>query len=262
MTGLSEPGLPLIQRLALAAGVERASANGYKTRTSALREVYGAALSPDAQTAERAADSSESSIPVFRAHTWLVLAGLLRRIPDDALLRQLADGGGGEGEFGTARVALAEAAGDVLARSRQADLDDEFHDLFIGIGRGELVPYASWYRTGFLMDRPLVALRRDLALLGLERDASVREPEDHAAALAEVMALLADAAAGQDASTQRLFFCEHIDPWMPSFFADLQTAANADFYRPVGRLGAAFIDLERDWLAAGEQPAHVEEMKS
>lgn len=217
----------------------------------------------DAQIADPAVDSSDSTIPVFRSQGWLVLASLLRRTPDDDLLQRLADAGSrAQGEMGAAQSALAEAAADVLARGRQDTVDDEFHDLFIGIGRGELVPYGSWYRTGFLMDRPLVALRRDLALLGLERDRSVAEPEDHIAALAEVMALLADPAEGQDLSTQRLFFSEHIDPWIPSFFTDLQGAKSADFYRPVGRLGAAFLDLERDWLAAGKPSAPVGEAKS
>jgi TorA maturation chaperone TorD len=193
------------------------------------------------------------AVPVFRSVTWFALAATLRNTPDPALLAHLIDTGSGTvddgaepGELGQAWSAVATAAG----RVEHGPLDDEFHDLFIGIGRGELVPYASWYRTGFLMDRPLVALRRDLALLGFERQHSVREPEDHAAAIAEVMGLLADPAEGQDESTQRLFFSEHIDSWMPDFFADMQTAQSADFYRAVGRLGAAFVEFERGWLGA------------
>lgn len=151
-----------------------------------------------------------------------------------------------DGPLGAAWADLGDAARVI----EPEPLDDEFHDLFIGVGRGELVPYASWYRTGFLMDRPLVALRRDLALLGFERNASVSEPEDHAAALAETMGLLADPVEGQDDSTQRLFFSEHIDSWMPDFFADLQSARKADFYRVVGRVGAAFVEFERGWLGA------------
>lgn len=197
------------------------------------------------------ASPARSAVPAFRSTSWLILAGLLRHTPDRGLLDKAAGmavtaGGSDEGALGAAWSALANAAETV----EFGPLDDEFHDLFIGIGRGELVPYASWYRTGFLMDRPLVALRRDLTLLGFERQTRVSEPEDHAAAIAEVMSLLADPQEGQDDSTQRLFFSEHVDSWMPDFFADLQTAKSADFYRVVGRLGAAFVEFERGWLGA------------
>lgn len=189
--------------------------------------------------------------PAFRATSWLILGALLRHIPDRSLLARTADmamalDASADGPLGAAWADLGDAARVI----EPEPLDDEFHDLFIGVGRGELVPYASWYRTGFLMDRPLVALRRDLALLGFERNASVSEPEDHAAALAETMGLLADPVEGQDDSTQRLFFSEHIDSWMPDFFADLQSARKADFYRVVGRVGAAFVEFERGWLGA------------
>ena len=201
----------------------------------------------------REAPPPGTSVPGFRSLTWLALAGALRHTPDSGVLAHLAQTGttavdkeSGPGELGEAWAALATAADHV----EYGPLDDEFHDLFIGIGRGELVPYASWYRTGFLMDRPLVALRRDLALLGFERQQSVREPEDHAAGIAEVMGLLADPAEGQDESTQCIFFSEHIDSWMPDLFADMQTAKTADFYRRVGRLGAAFVEFERGWLGA------------
>lgn len=214
-------------------------------------------MSLDAGAAEAAADSIETSVPAFRSRGWLLLAGLLRHIPDRALLEQVAASGAvasGDGELGAAWSELAEAAAARTDAASLEALDDEFHDLFIGLGRGEVVPYASFYRTGFLMDRPLVAVRRDLALLGFERQADVCEPEDHAGALAEVMGLLADPAEGQDESTQRLFFAEHIDSWIPHLFADLQAAKSADFYRVVGRLGAAFVEFERGWLGA-EEPA-------
>lgn len=195
-------------------------------------------------------------MPAFRSRAWLMLAGLFRQPPDATFLQRLAESGGAAGGDGVLATAWSELT-DAAAEARVEPLDDEFHDLFIGLGRGEVVPYGSWYRTGFLMDRPLVALRRDLALLGFERQPEVCEPEDHAAALAEVMGLLADPAKGQDESTQRLFFTEHIDSWMPQLFADLQVAKSAHFYRIVGRLGAAFVEFERGWLEAGPVPASV-----
>lgn len=209
----------------------------------------GVPVSFDAEPAAREAASSESHVAVFRSRAWLMLAALFRQPPDAVLLARVAEDArvvGGDGTLAHAWSELAAAA----SAARVDALDDEFHDLFIGLGRGEVVPYGSWYRTGFLMDRPLVALRRDLALLGFERDPEVREPEDHAGALAEVMGMLSDPAEGQDESTQRLFFSEHVDSWMPRLFADLQTANSADFYRAVGRLGVAFLDFERAWLQA------------
>lgn len=188
----------------------------------------------------------------LRCRTWTLLATLLRETPDAGVLERLAGVDAGDADSGDA---LAAAWAGLRAAARRADpepLDDEFHDLFIGLGRGELVPYGSWYRTGFLMDRPLVALRRDLQTLGFRRQETVCEPEDHAAALAEVMAMLADPQTGQDDSTQRLFFREHVDSWMPTLFADMQAARSADFYRAVGRLGEAFLDFERAWLQAAD----------
>jgi TorA maturation chaperone TorD len=188
----------------------------------------------------------------LRCRTWTLLATLLRETPDAGVLERLAAVDAGDADSGDP---LAAAWAGLRAAARRADpepLDDEFHDLFIGLGRGELVPYGSWYRTGFLMDRPLVALRRDLQTLGFQRQETVCEPEDHAAALAEVMAMLADPQTGQDDSTQRLFFREHVDSWMPTLFADMQAARSADFYRAVGRLGEAFLDFERAWLQAAD----------
>lgn len=188
----------------------------------------------------------------LRCRTWTLLATLLRDIPDASVLEGLAGlelaEPAPDDALGAAWAGLREAA----RRAEPEPVDDEFHDLFIGLGRGELVPYGSWYRTGFLMDRPLVALRRDLHTLGFRRQEAVCEPEDHAAALAEVMAMLADPDTGQDDSTQRLFFREHVDSWMPTLFADMQAAKSADFYRAVGRLGAAFLDFERAWLQAAD----------
>lgn len=197
---------------------------------------------------------SDAEANHLRARTWTLLATVLRNVPDAAVLESLSRLEAGDHHapgdaLSSAWAALAAAA----ERADPTSLDDEFHDLFIGLGRGELVPYGSWYRTGFLMDRPLVQLRRDLQALGFHRQTDVCEPEDNAAALAEVMGLLADPDTGQDEYTQQLFFREHIDSWMPTLFADMQTAPSADFYVAVGRLGVAFLDFERAWLEAIER---------
>ncbi len=124
-----------------------------------------------------------------RAGLYGLLAALLRDVPDEALLDRVnrLDAPAGRDAFALAWDGLRLAGAQVTA----AEVDDEYHRLFIGLGRGELVPYGSWYQTGFLMEQPLGALRRDLAALGFEREPGVHEPEDHVAALCEVMAQLA-----------------------------------------------------------------------
>jgi TorA maturation chaperone TorD len=144
------------------------------------------------------------------------------------------------------------AAWNVLRRAAErADVeavDDEYHDLFVGVGRGELIPYCSWYLTGFVMDKPLAVLRSDLAALGFERQDDVKEPEDHAAALLETMALIA-AAPEHGIDVQRRFFDRHVATWMRTFFADLQTADSARFYRAVGQFGDQFMAFEMQYLS-------------
>jgi TorA maturation chaperone TorD len=128
-----------------------------------------------------------------------------------------------------------------------AQIEDEYHSLFIGIGKGEVVPYGSWYLTGYLMEQPLSDLRDDLRALGFERSADTHEPEDHAAAIFEVFSvMIADASS---LAEQKRFFDSHMKTWLERFFADLGNARSADFYKPVAQLGAAFIKLELAYLS-------------
>jgi TorA maturation chaperone TorD len=182
-----------------------------------------------------------------RARLFALLGRLLVGGPDAGLLGRLA-ALGGEGPLGEAFRGLAEAA-------RAADPDSadrEFFDLFIGVGRGELMPFASYYLTGFLHERPLAELRQDLARLGIERAPGVAEPEDHIAFVCETYAgLLAGAFPALPAEAQA-FFARHMKPWAGRFFADLEAAEAARFYRAVGRLGRLAMDIES---AAAELPS-------
>ena len=186
----------------------------------------------------------ESSDQARRAAFYSLLAGLLRNAPDaDVLAYCLSlDTTDQKSELGAAVNTLVLAA----KHSDPQRLKEEFHDLFIGLGRGELVPYGSWYQTGFLMERPLGQLRADLAKLGFERSDDVHEPEDHIAALMEVMAMLIYEGAPQE--QQRLFFETHISPWAKDFMRDLSVAETATFYRSVARLGSAFVAIESQYL--------------
>lgn len=179
-----------------------------------------------------------------RADTYRLLALLLAAPPSAELLGLLQAIEPGSGPMAEPWEALRAAA-------RQADpqrLREEYQDLFIGLGRGELNPYASWYLTGFLMEKPLADLRRDLSGLGYGRRQEVSEPEDHIAALCEVMSLLIGERRLQFAAPQR-FFDAYIGNWAGRFFHDLEQAQSAGFYRVVGRLGTEFIGIEQQYFS-------------
>jgi TorA maturation chaperone TorD len=182
---------------------------------------------------------------VARAQEYALLAALLARPPDAALLKRLAKLESDGTPLGLAHRALAGAAVEKDA----AAVAREYFDLFIGVGRGELLPYGSYYLTGFLHERPLARLRADLAGLGIERVEGQCEPEDHAAILCEIMAGLVAGDFAVPVERQRHFFDRHLAPWMGRFFADLEAANGADFYRSVGAIGRLFIEIETQAFA-------------
>ena len=181
-----------------------------------------------------AVDAAFQEEQAYRSGAYGLLARLLRSPPDRGILEQVA--GFARIDSRKDEMALAMSMlGLAASTSRPEPVDDEFHALFIGIGRGELVPYGSWYLTGFLMERPLGILREDLAALGFHRQDGVSEPEDHAAALCEVMAILIGEGAPQE--VQAGFYCSHLADWLGRFFNDLSEARSAVVYRAVGRFG-------------------------
>ena len=179
-------------------------------------------------------------IDTARAQEYALLATLLARAPDAQLFLRLAGLQGDATPLGLAHVALAEAA----RRTTVERVEREYFDLFVGIGRGELLPYGSYYLSGFLYERPLARLRAALSRLGIERSAGHAEPEDHAATLCEIMAGLAGGSFSAPPQAQREFFEHHVAPWMGRFFTDLEQAQAADFYRAAGTLGRVFIQVE------------------
>ncbi|PWC84485.1 molecular chaperone TorD [Azospirillum sp. TSH100] len=183
---------------------------------------------------------------LFRAQVYALLARLLARAPDAAFLSALGELAGEGGEFGAALDRLADAA----RGSDPAAVEEEFTTLFIGVGGSERTPYGSFYLTGFLNEKPLAELRADMARLGIARADDVSEPEDHIAALCEMMAGLIggefapeeDGIVGLDG--QRTFFDRHVGSWAGRFFADLETSPSARFYRAVGAVGLGFLAVE------------------
>src|SRR6476661_298319 len=193
-------------------------------------------LRPDLYSERHPNGGGIEDVDAARAQEYTLLAALLARAPDQALLDRLATLRGDASPLGLAHVGLAEAA----SKASVEKIEREYFDLFIGLGRGELLPYGSYYLTGFLHERPLARLRETLARLGVERTAGQAEPEDHAAILCEIMAGLAGRRFAAPATAERELFEQHLSPWIGRFFADLEKAEGADFYRRVGTLGRVF----------------------
>ena len=180
----------------------------------------------------------------LRADMYNFMGLILSRPADQILLEQSAALSGDDSELGTAINALS----NVAALSKPAGVEREFNKLFIGLGRGELLPYASYYLTGFLNEKPLAILRRDMAAQGLVRAANVYEPEDNIASLMEMMGALIVGRFGAPAmlSEQKTFFNRHIGPWAGHFFSDLEAARNSVLYASVGAVGRVFVGIEAE----------------
>jgi len=203
-------------------------------------EVVGAQAGGRGVTPAAAMTADIDEVDAARGQEYALLSVLLARAPDRTLLDRLADLPGDSSPLGAVHASLAEAAG----RTTVERVEREYFDLFIGLGRGELLPYGSYYLSGFLHERPLARLRAHLARLGIERAEGQVEPEDHAAILCEVMARLANGELPAPSGADREVFEQHLSPWIGRFFADLERAEAADFYRPVGALGRVFMEIE------------------
>lgn len=195
-------------------------------------------------------DAAVAEEDLLRAGVYDVLAAVFRREPDAILLTELRKLQGDDTTLGQAFAALAERARTVDPTAAR----HEYTDLFIGLGRGELVPFASYYLTGFLHEKPLAVLRDDMARLGIERAEGVAEPEDHIASLCEMMAGLIRGSFLEAAPVrlQRAFFERHLAPWAGHFFSDVEAAKSADLYRPAGTIGRLFMEIEAAAFAMEE----------
>ena len=183
-------------------------------------------------------DTQREQEQTLRTEIYLVLSALFRSAPSEEMIEFLTslEVEPSESAMQKAWIALQQAAKD----SNREALEDEYQDLFIGIGRGEVMPFGSWHMTGAMMEKPLAEIRHDLELLGFERDENVKEPEDHIAALCEVMSMLT----GEE-DLQQTVFNKHIAPWFNSFTQQLENAESANFYKPAAQLCEAFLTLEQ-----------------
>ena len=191
-------------------------------------------------------DTSTLDEETARAEIYGLLAALYYAAPDDAL-------------YGKLRVAVTEAPaagallespwGELVAAARAQSLADtqrEYDALFGGVGKPEVYLFGSHYLSGFLNEKPLAALRTDLAQLGLARDETLPETEDHVAYVCEVMRYLI---AGDDVEVanltrQREFFARHVQPWLPAMCEAIAAHPKARFYRALAVWTQAFVGVE------------------
>ena len=138
-----------------------------------------------------------------------------------------------------ALVAVARACDD-------QEIADEYVALFGGMTRPDVYLYGSHYLSGFLNEKPLARLRGALAELGLARDPSVTETEDHLACLCEVMRYLiaGDDGAVANLTHQRAFFAGHVQPWVGRLLDAVAAHPRARFYAAVAEFTRAFFDIE------------------
>jgi TorA maturation chaperone TorD/DNA-binding transcriptional regulator YdaS (Cro superfamily) len=217
----------------------------------AFTRIQRSILRPDlygSSEAQVASNPEIDEIDQLRAAEYGLLSLLLGKAPDTDTLARVAALKGDASDLGIAHIELAAAAATADDRA----VSKEFFDLFIGLGRGDVLPYASYYLTGFLHERPLARVREDLEALGIERAGTSREPEDHIAILLEVMAGLARAEFEAGLAEQARFFERHLKPWAARMFADLEMSATANFYRAVGRVGRVFMELESEAFTLSE----------
>lgn len=206
-------------------------------RREVLRpDLYGLPMTD--QTDDGALDEIERA----RAAQYMLLATLLASPPTKELLAAVAKLTGDASPLGIAHITLAEAA----AAANEQAAGREYFNLFVGVGRGEVLPYASYYLTGFLHERPLARVREDLGRLGIERREGVYEPEDRLSTLFEVMAGLIAGDFAADIAEQKSFFDRHLKPWAARCFADIAVAPSAEFYRAVAGVGRLWCEIEQE----------------
>ena len=184
-----------------------------------------------------------------RGDFYALLARLLHDAPEAALLRTLAEA---EPIPADGDAALAKAWQDLVHASAAMDADaarEEYEALFAGVGKSAVSIYAGFYSGATAVEHPRVRILDDMSALGLAPRAHVTEPEDHFAALFDVMRVLSAGGAGRSPAMladQRRFFESHVQPGAMKFFDALGRAVQANYYRKVAALGAAFISLETE----------------
>lgn len=194
--------------------------------------------------------STDQHEELARAEVYGLLAHLFYSAPGDQLYAQL-------------RAAVIEAPvrgaflerswGELVAAARRlsvVEVSEEYDALFLGVGKPEVFLYGSFFLAGSLHGKPLVELRHDLKVLGLERPETISETEDHLASLCEVMRYLiaGDDVGVSNLGVQQRFYNAHLRGWVEAFCDLLADHPRADFYRAVAAFARDFFAIEAQGL--------------
>jgi len=179
----------------------------------------------------------------LRADMYSFLANLLRAEPSVELVNQLTKLESDESPIGKSIKTLSKLASSLELPT----IRDEYVRIFIGVGRGEILPFASYYLTGFLKDKPLAKLRNDMKEIGIQLAENVKEPEDHIASLFDMMSglILGKFSKKFSIGEQKDFFNKHLAPWVDLLMRDIESSRIAVFYSPIGTIGREFMEIER-----------------
>jgi TorA maturation chaperone TorD len=179
----------------------------------------------------------------LRADMYSFLANLLRAEPSAELVGQLTKLESDESPIGKSIKTLSKLASSLDLPT----IRDEYVRIFIGVGRGEILPFASYYLTGFLKDKPLAKLRNDMKEIGIELAENVKEPEDHIASLFDMMSglILGKFSKKFSIGEQKEFFNKHLASWVDLLMRDIESSRIAVFYSPIGTIGREFMEIER-----------------
>ena len=193
-------------------------------------------------TAQNVSDIKEED--QLRADMYSFLANMIRTEPSQELLDSVKKLTGDDSSIGKSIKLISKLASTMHI----SEIQDEYVNLFVGVGRGELLPFASYYLTGFLNDKPLSKLRNNMNELGVVRIKEVKEPEDHVSSLFDIMSGMITGQFGKQYSIteQSNFFEKHLNSWIHLLMSDIESAKTAVFYAPIGSLGKEFINIERE----------------
>ena len=171
------------------------------------------------------------------------LANLLRAEPDENLVNQLTMLESDDSPIGKSIKTLSKLATSLDLPT----IRDEYVRIFVGVGRGEILPFASYYLTGFLKDKPLAKLRQDMQKIGIKLEENVKEPEDHIASIFDMMSglILGKFEKKYSITEQKDFFNKHLAPWVDLLMRDIESSKIAVFYSPIGTIGKEFMEIER-----------------